>query len=218
MIEPVYQAATRAGYDAVAAEYTELARVALAREPFARAALTAFAELVEGPVAELGCGPGMVSAFLHGLGVDVFGIDLSPAMVAIARREHPGLRFEVGTMTELDLPDGALGGIVAWYSIIHIPPAELPALFAGFHRVLRPGGHLQLAFQVGEGTLHLAEALGKQVGLDFHRGEPDRIGELLTAAGFEVRAVLRRARDPEERTPQAYLLARKVDHEAIATD
>jgi ubiquinone/menaquinone biosynthesis C-methylase UbiE len=62
-------------------------------------------------------------------------------MVAPARRSNPGLRFEEGSMTALDLPDGALGGIVAMYSIIHIPRERLPEVFAEFHRVLAPGGH-----------------------------------------------------------------------------
>lgn len=218
LTEAAYKTTTRAGYDALAAEYTELARTGLARKPYDRAMLTAFAEQVEGPVAEVGCGPGMVSAFLHELGVDMRGVDLSPAMVEIARREHPELRFEVGDMTALDLPDAALGGVVAWYSIIHIPEPDRPALFAEFHRVLRPGGLLLLAFQVGTGTLHLAEALGREFGVDFHRGQPDRIAELLTAAGFEVLAVLERARDQEERTPQAHLVARKIDRGTVTID
>ena len=79
-----------------------------------------------------------------------FGVDLSPEMVALARRAHPGLRFDEGSMTALDLPDGALGGIVASYSIIHIPPERLPAVFAEFHRVLAPGGHMLVARMLRE--------------------------------------------------------------------
>jgi trans-aconitate methyltransferase len=76
-----------------------------------------FAELVRacgaGPVADLGCGPGRVTAHLGDLGVDALGTDLSPAMVAEARSRHPELRFDEGDLTALDLPDGALGGLVA---------------------------------------------------------------------------------------------------------
>ena len=139
--------ATRSFYDAVAVDYAERFRDILAVEPMDRALLAGFAELVHvadggGPVADLGCGPGRVTAYLHGLGLSVFGLDLSAQMVALARREHPGLRFEQGSMKALDMPDGTLGGIVAWYSIIHVPQERLPEVFAEFHRVLAPGGRL----------------------------------------------------------------------------
>ncbi|MGW1073944.1 class I SAM-dependent DNA methyltransferase [Streptomyces sp. NPDC002537] len=215
MTEPDFLRDTRASYDAIAAGYAERFRDELAAKPLERGMLAAFAELVKGggAVADVGCGTGRVTAHLHGLGVDVFGVDLSPEMVAVARRAHPGLRFDVGSMLDLDLPDGALGGLMAWYSIIHIPEERLPDVFAEFHRVLAPGGYVQLAFQVGDEPLHLAEALGHKVSLDFHRRRPDLIAELLSRAGFDVRARLLREPDVDgafpERTPQACLLARK---------
>lgn len=149
-----------------------------------------------------------MTAHLHGLGLAASGIDLSPAMVAVARRDHPGLRFEVGSMTALDLPDGGLGGLVAWYSIIHVPDAELPAVLAGFHRVLAPGGHLLLAFQVGDETRHLTEGYGHSLSLDAHRRPPGRVARLLAEAGFDVRTRVVREPDAPEKVPQAYLLAR----------
>jgi ubiquinone/menaquinone biosynthesis C-methylase UbiE len=90
-------------------------------------------------------------------------------MVTVARQAHPSLRFDVGSMLALHLPDGALGGIVAWYSTIHVPQERLPAVFAEFHRVLAPGGHLLLAFQVGDEVSHRTEAAGHAISLDFHR-------------------------------------------------
>lgn len=116
-------------------------------------------------------------------------------------------------MTALDLQDNSLGGIVAWYSIIHIPQEQLPEVLAEFHRVLAPGGYLQLAFQVGDHLLHHAEAAGHQVSLDFHRRRPDHVAELLRQAGLAVQAQF--VREPEEagkfkeKTPQGFLLARK---------
>jgi SAM-dependent methyltransferase len=78
-----------------------------------------------GSVADVGCGPGRITAYLRELGVDAFGIDLSPAMIGVARRDHPGLRFEVGSMTDLDLADASVAGLVAWYSLIHVPDDEI---------------------------------------------------------------------------------------------
>ena len=113
-------------------------------------------------------------------------------------------------MTALDLPDGALGGIVAWYSIIHIPPPLVPDVLAEFHRVLTPGGRLLLAFQVGDKPQHHAEAFGRTFGVDFHRWTPERLAELLAEAGFVVHARLVREADGVEPTPQAYVLAHKT--------
>ncbi|WP_199442340.1 class I SAM-dependent DNA methyltransferase [Umezawaea beigongshangensis] len=213
MIEPPFLSATRAGYDAVAAEYVEYARTDLDRKPLDRAMLAAFADTVtasaRGPVVEIGCGYGRVAAHLHSLGVPISGIDLSPKMVELARRTYPDLRFDEGSMTALDLPDGSLGGVVAWYSVIHVPPALLPDVFAEFHRVLASGGDLLLAFQVGDEPLHLTEAFGHAVSLDFHRLSPDRVADLLSGAGFAVTARLLREADETERTPQAVVVARK---------
>lgn len=119
MTEPDYLRATRTSYDAMAVDYTDWIRGELAVKPLDRAMLAGFAELVlatgAGSVADVGCGPGRLTAHLHGLGLSVFGVDLSPQMIAVARQAYPGLRFEVGSMLALDVPDGALGGVVAWY-------------------------------------------------------------------------------------------------------
>jgi SAM-dependent methyltransferase len=206
-------ARTRESYDAIADDYAVWSSSELAAKPLDTAMLSGFAALVTGRVADIGCGPGRITTHLDGLGVSAFGIDLSPRMVAVARRTYPGLRFVTGSMLDLDLADGELGGIVAWYSIIHVPDAELPSVLAGFHRVLAPGGYLLLAFQVGSEPLHLSDAGGHEVSLDFHRRRPDAVVDLLHGAGFRMKARLEREPDQDgpfpERTPQAFLLARK---------
>lgn len=207
--------ATRASYDAMAADYTERYADHLAELPLDRALVAAFAELVraEGsaPVADVGSGPGYVTARLHALGVPVFGVDLSPRMVALARRAHPELRFHVGSMTSLDLPDETLGGVLALYSIIHVPDSDLPTVFTEFHRVLAPGGHVLLGFQAGadDGHLHLSERFGHEMSLDYWFRTPDRVAELLTKAGLTVQAQTIREPYEEETRQRAFLLARK---------
>jgi len=222
-MEPDFLRNTRASYDAVAVSYAEWLRDELAAKPFDRAILAVFAELVraagQGPVADIGCGAGRVTAHLNKLGLSAFGIDLSPQMVAVARQAYPGLRFEVGSMLALDLPDGTLGGLLAWYSTIHIPDDRLPEAFAEFYRVLVPGGYALLAFQVGNEPRHVTQALGQAISVDLHQRQPDSVADLLARAGLAVRARLIREPDDEgdftERTQQAFLLARKGDPENL---
>ncbi|GAA2827957.1 class I SAM-dependent methyltransferase [Kitasatospora sp. CM 4170] len=213
MTEPEFLSETRVFYDAIAVDYAARFRDVSAERPLDRAMLAAFADLVRadggGPVAELGCGTGRVTAHLHRLGLDVLGIDLSPGMLATARAEHPELRFEVGSLLDLPLPDAALAGAVAWYSIIHTPRERLPEVFAEFHRVLAPGGHLLLAFQVGDEPLRIEQAFGLPVALDFRRRRPELVAELAAGAGLEVTTRLVRERGREETAPQAVLLARR---------
>jgi SAM-dependent methyltransferase len=202
--------ATADAYDAVALRYAELARNELDALPLDRAVLAAFAELARttdaGPVAELGCGPGRVTAHLRDLGLDVFGVDLSPVMIDLAREAYQDLRFEVGSMDALDLADGKLNGIVSWYSVIHTPPQEMPSYFAEFRRVLAPDGHLLLAFFESEGEP--VTAFDHKVATAY-RWPIDDLAGLAGEAGFiEVGRMLREPRE-EERYRRGHLLMRK---------
>ncbi|MFC5668099.1 class I SAM-dependent DNA methyltransferase [Kitasatospora misakiensis] len=213
--EPEFLTAARTFYDAVAADYADRYRDALAAMPWDRAMLGVFAELVTaaggGPVAELGCGPGRITGHLADLGLDVRGLDLSPRMVELARAAHPAIPFEVGSLLDLPYGDGELAGIVAWYSIIHTPAGELPRVFEEFHRVLAPGAPIVLAFQVGDGALRVDNPFGRPVALDFRRRRPDRVEALAAGAGLTVTTRLVREPEAEEKTPQAYLLAHRPE-------
>ena len=212
--QPGFVSATRAAYDTVAASYAEIAEGMLADSTWDRAMLNAFAELVgpAGPVADLGCGPGRIAGYLASLGLDVFGVDLSPGMVEVARRAWPELTFQVGSLLALELADESLAGALAWYSIIHTPPARLPEVFAELARVLVPGGRLLLAFQVGDEVRHIEQGYGHDgLSLDAYRLRPELIENLAADAGFTIESRLVRAPEPpHEKVPQAYLVARKV--------
>ncbi|WP_203752653.1 class I SAM-dependent DNA methyltransferase [Catellatospora bangladeshensis] len=193
MITDSWLADTRTSYDTVAASYTELLRDGLAAQPYLRAALALFAEQVRtaggGPVADIGCGPGHVTAHLQGLGADAFGVDLSPAMIEAARRAHPALRFEVGSMTDLDLPDASVAGLLAFWSLIHIPDEVVPTVFAHFRRVMRPGAPLLIGFHLGDGTRLKTEGYGGHpMRVHVHHRRPDRVSGWLREAEFTIEA------------------------------
>lgn len=225
MSEATYLDATRTAYDIVAVSYEQILRDELDGKPLDRAMLAAFAELVRDapdgrPVADLGCGPGRVTAHLHRLGVNAFGVDLSPEMIAVARRTHPGLSFDVGSMTALELADDSLAGVLTWYSTVHTPPEVLPVVFAECHRVLAPGGHMLVAFQAGDELHHRDRAYGHDVSLDVYWRDPDTVAALLTDAGLTVHARLVREAEGLElgkQGRQAFLLARKGPMSAVTT-
>jgi SAM-dependent methyltransferase len=210
--EPSYLAAVRKSYDTVAADYEQLVK--------SPAELAAFAEAVRaadrGPVADLGCGPGKVTAHLVHLGMSAFGIDLSPKMIELAHQAHPNLNFAVGSMTALPIRDNELGGILAYYSTHHTPPEQLPAVFAEFHRTLAPGGLVMLAGHVGAHEhlrLRPTEAYGGHpVSYESHLLPPQRIVELLDRAGLAITARLLMEPDAEAKRTSATFLAGKPQH------
>ncbi|GIE96355.1 class I SAM-dependent DNA methyltransferase [Paractinoplanes rishiriensis] len=209
-IERAYLARTRAAYDTVAADYADVLRGFMADATWDRAVLNAFAELVDGPVVDVGCGPGRITGYLAERGLDVSGIDLSPQMVEVARREHPGVSFRVGSLLALDLADASINGLVAWYSLVHTPKELLPAAFAEFARVLRPQGHLLIAFKAGDDKRHITTAYGHDVDVDTYDYPPQAIADLLAANGIRETMRLVRAAEGIERQPQAYLLGVKA--------
>ena len=182
---------TRASYDTVADSYARLTRHLLDETPEERGVLASFADVVRarggGTVADVGCGPGRITAYLCQLGADAVGIDLSPGMIEVARRDHPGLRFDVGSMTGLALADASVAGLVARYSLIHVPDEEVGAVLGHFRRVLRPGGPLLLAFHVGDQSQLKARGYGGQpMKVLVHRRQPDQMTRWLNDAGFTV--------------------------------
>jgi SAM-dependent methyltransferase len=202
-------------YDAVAVIYAEQFGDSLRDRPLDRAILTAFAEIVRAggndQVADLGCGPGHVTAHLDYLGLTAFGVDASPAMIELARQAHPKLRFDVGSMAALTIADGVLGGVLARWSIIHTPPQEVPVILAEFHRVLAPGGHLLIGFSASDDPAHPTQVFDHAVA-PAYRWWPDHLAALLRRNGLSEVARMVRQPEPTDRRQfqEVHLLARKA--------
>jgi SAM-dependent methyltransferase len=210
--QPADLEAVRASYDRVADNYVAMGMGDLGLTPWLRAALTAFAEEIRdlGPVLDVGCGPGTVTAFLSGLGIDASGVDLSPRMVEHARRLHPGLRFEVASATQLELEEASVGGVLGWWSLFNLPRDVLPAVLASFHRALVPGGQLLLGTHVGDGDVARTDAYGGvPVTWTTHLWQPEELTALLGEAGLEPVAELRLPPPAPGQRQQVLLAARR---------
>jgi uncharacterized protein len=177
----------RSSYDAVAAAYADHLGDELAGLPFETWLLDrVVAHAAGGPVVEVGSGPGQVTAYLAGGGAEAFGIDLSPVMVAEARRRFPAPTFEVGDLRRLSRPATSHGwaAVLGWYSLIHLASSELPAAVAALARPLAPGGWLVLAMHAGAEVRHLDEWFDQEVDLDFVLHDPDFVTGVVETAGL----------------------------------
>lgn len=203
-----------AAYEAVAARYSERHLNELAEKPFDRWLLKRIAAAADGPIADLGCGPGHLAAFLADNGAEVVGLDASPAMITQARANFGDLIFEVGRFDQLLRPSNAAawGAIVAWYALVHLTPSELADTLESVVPTLRPGGLMALALHVGGEVLHFDEFLGAEVDLDFVLSEPAQVLEAVAAAGLVVDEwYLRSPVGSEYPTKRLYLLAHRTN-------
>lgn len=206
----------RESYDRLAEEYARRLFHELAQKPLDHQLLQRLAALTagRGQVCDMGCGPGQVARYLHDCGgCDVFGLDLSPKMIASARRLNPGIPFRVGNMLALELADHSLAGIAAFYAIVNIAKSSLPVVFREMLRVLQPSGLLLLAFHIGDEVVAVDDLWGYKVSMPFYLFPTHDIRTLLERSGFRIEEVVERepyAPDVEYQSRRAYILARKA--------
>jgi SAM-dependent methyltransferase len=191
-------------YSRRAAEYVELFGTMASVHPSDRRLVETWADTVAGPVIDAGCGPGQWTNHLVERGADASGVDLSPDFIAHARAQYPGLTFEVGDLDELDAADGSVGGVLAWYSLIHHDPSTMHSPLEEFARVLRPGGGLLLGFFVGS----TIEAFDHAV-VAAYRWPVLELGRRLDTAGFDVIETHTRTGTSSGPRPHGAIVARR---------
>lgn len=140
----------------------------------------------EAKVLDAGCGPGMHTAFMHGLGLDVLGIDVSPAMLQIATEAFPECTFVPGDIRALAMPDAEFDGVLCAYSLVHIPSAMFIETLRELARVLKPGGVLCVIAQAGEPDHVEVEPLDPSLQLTVNFFQEESLRRYALAAGFHV--------------------------------
>jgi len=209
---------TRSTYDTVARRYAEEISGELEDKPFDREFLDRFGSAVKGrgKVVELGCGPAHVAAYIALGGVDISGLDLSPAMVGEAKRLFPELEVVAGDMLALPCADASLGGLIAFYSIIHFDDDQLQTAFSEMARVLQDSGLLALAFHIGDEVVHREQWWDMPVVIDARFLPVELVTKLLAGAGLEI--VTAEERGPyapavEYQSRRAYIVATRTPRE-----
>ena len=208
----------RAAHDVLSEFYAERLAGALDRMPQDRAVLGLFCELVLGAdiganVGDIGCGTGRLDPFLAVCGLSPTGIDLSPEMIRVARREQPGFEYEVADLRELPFQDASLAGIVCWYSLMYLAPSDRPAAFAELARVVKPGGYLVTAFKAGDGSLRRGgRTTGLDVEFDVYWLSPDEMERRVNDAGFATVfwGGIPPEKEEEGTSTGGYLIARRL--------
>lgn len=214
-LQPADLDTVRDSYDRVADNYVEMVTTTgigdIRTHPWLKAAMDAFASTVGplGPILDVGCGPGTVTAYLAERGFEVTGVDLSPRMIDHAQRLHPRCTFTVGSATDLDLRPSSLGGILGWWSLFNLPRSVLPSVLTSFAAALRPGGQLIIATHVGDDEVKRTEAYnGVPVTWTTYLWQPEQLIDLVQQAGLRHVADLRLPAD-ETSGPATVLVAQR---------
>lgn len=205
------EAESRRGYDRMAEVYRDHVALEMTVASMVRSALESFAHQVQEqgprPVADVGCGSGHVTAHLASLGLDVFGLDNSPALLEIARTSYPDIRFEAGRLASLPVDTGSLQAVVSKHSLIHTPAELVPAALEEFARVLAPGGLLFLSFFGAEARSTHGESFDHAVTTAYQL-DVDVMAELLGAAGLkETLRMIQQPREHERQLPHGTFFA-----------
>lgn len=171
-----------AAYDERADEYRERFGSVDQMSPRDRATISAWGRSVAGPVLDVGCGPGHWGDLIAAeSGNDVIGLDASCRFLSAARRGFPSLRLVAGDLEQLPFGDDSVGGVLAWFSLIHADPEAVASILGEFTRVLRPAGSLLIGYFEGPAREPFDHAVTTA-----YYWSADALGELVRSCGLTV--------------------------------
>lgn len=202
-------------HDVLAELYVERLADILDEMPIEQAVLGLFCQLVRErgnglDVADVGCGTGRLAPYLSSQGLAPHGVDLSPEMIRVARRDYPEHPFELSDLRALPFADGSMAGPVGWYSLMYLSPEDRPSAFGELARVVKPGGYFATAFKAGDDQLRKAgRTLNLGIEFDIYWLSPNEMQRRVVEAGFEVVFWGGRPAEPDEVQPQGYLIAQR---------
>jgi ubiquinone/menaquinone biosynthesis C-methylase UbiE len=205
----------RAAHDVLAEFYADRLADAMDHMPGDRAVLGLFCDLTLAAglgtsIGDVGCGTGRLEPWLAARGLSPRGIDLSPEMIRVARRDHPDFEFGLADLRELPFADASLAGVVCWYSLMYLAPSDRPAAFSELARVVRPGGYLVTAFKAGDSQVRRGgRSAGLDIAFDVYWLSPDEMERRVTDAGFVTVFWGGRPAEGQEGSPQGFLIARR---------
>ena len=160
-------------------------------------------------VLDVGTGTGLLLRSLPLAPWRLVGVDLSPAMLEIARAALPNARFELADAARLDFPDASFD-LVTCVTVLHLVP-DATAAMREWHRVLRPGGRIVLATFADDDPSPIAcgAASARTIPLiDLHApfGSPEALEQLAAAAGLVVDRIAEWRHEPVADEPEYHFL------------
>lgn len=206
----------RHAHDVLAEVYADRLANILDEMPIERAVLGVFRDLllesaVGTSVGDIGCGTGRLAPFLASCGLAPHGVDLSPEMIRVARRDYPGFPFDVADLRKLPFGDSSLSGVICWYSLMYLAPVDRAGAFGELARVVRPGGFLATAFKAGDDVVRRGgRTLDLGIEFDIYWPSPTEVQRQVTDAGFRVVFWAGRPAAADEQQPQGYLIAQRI--------
>ena len=142
---------------------------------------------VDGLILELGCGTGVAAKYFSERGRRVIGIDISPEMIELARREVEKVPLLCADLEDIEFPENTLDGISAFFVFLHLPKEKTRTMIERTYRWLKPGGSLALSVVEGTDEGRCDNFMDKDCKVYLSYYEQEELKDMLSGAGFTIK-------------------------------